>query len=150
MRRTSAEADAVRSRESSARQDLGPWVGHIPPSLTSFRNRPRLRPVSNRCVCSGVAELSLYEAAGHRGKGMLASPLVESLIGTSWHLSRLLSNLQRQVAADDRDPAVNGNFSRRFLARKIAQQLPEMDAAAGLHDKDNRRRRHAGFFDRVK
>jgi phosphinothricin acetyltransferase len=28
-----------------------------------------LSPVSSRCVSSGVAELSLYVAAGHRGRG---------------------------------------------------------------------------------
>jgi phosphinothricin acetyltransferase len=38
-----------------------------------------LSPVSTRCVYSGVAELSLYVSAGHRGKGM-GSELLEAVI----------------------------------------------------------------------
>jgi phosphinothricin acetyltransferase len=38
-----------------------------------------LSPVSTRCVYSGVAELSLYVAAGHRGKG-IGSALLEAII----------------------------------------------------------------------
>jgi L-amino acid N-acyltransferase YncA len=38
-----------------------------------------LSPVSNRCVYSGVAELSLYIAAVHRGEG-IGSALLEAVI----------------------------------------------------------------------
>ncbi|NWF91793.1 MAG: N-acetyltransferase family protein [Syntrophaceae bacterium] len=38
-----------------------------------------LSPVSTRCVYSGVAELSLYVSAEHRGKGM-GSELLEAVI----------------------------------------------------------------------
>ena len=38
-----------------------------------------LSPVSNRCVYSGVAELSLYVAAKHRGKNV-GSALLEAII----------------------------------------------------------------------
>ena len=41
-----------------------------------------LSPVSSRCVYSGVAELSLYVAAGRRGKG-IGSALLEALIDSS-------------------------------------------------------------------
>jgi len=41
-----------------------------------------LSPVSSRCVYSGVAELSLYVAAGHRGKG-IGSALLRALIDSS-------------------------------------------------------------------
>jgi phosphinothricin acetyltransferase len=41
-----------------------------------------LSPVSGRCVYSGVAELSLYVAAGHRGKG-IGSALLGALIDSS-------------------------------------------------------------------
>ncbi len=41
-----------------------------------------LSPVSNRCVYSGVAELSLYVAAGHRGKGV-GSVLLGAMIDSS-------------------------------------------------------------------
>jgi len=41
-----------------------------------------LSPVSSRCVYSGVAELSLYVAAGHRGKG-IGSALLRALINSS-------------------------------------------------------------------
>ncbi len=38
-----------------------------------------LSPVSTRCIYSGVAELSLYVAAKHRGKG-IGSTLLEAII----------------------------------------------------------------------
>ena len=38
-----------------------------------------LSPVSSRCVYQGVAELSLYVAAGHRGKG-IGSALLKAII----------------------------------------------------------------------
>jgi len=41
-----------------------------------------LSPVSSRCVYSGVAELSLYVAARHRGKG-LGSAVLEAVILSS-------------------------------------------------------------------
>jgi phosphinothricin acetyltransferase len=41
-----------------------------------------LSPVSSRCIYSGVEELSLYVAAGHRGKG-IGSALLGALIGSS-------------------------------------------------------------------
>ena len=41
-----------------------------------------LSPVSNRCVYSGVAELSLYVAAGHRGKG-IGSALLKAIINST-------------------------------------------------------------------
>jgi len=41
-----------------------------------------LSPVSSRCVYSGVAELSLYVAAGHRGKG-IGSVVLRALIDSS-------------------------------------------------------------------
>ena len=41
-----------------------------------------LSPVSSRCVYSGVAELSLYVAAGHRDKG-IGSDLLGALIDSS-------------------------------------------------------------------
>ncbi len=41
-----------------------------------------LSPVSSRCVYSGVAELSLYVAAEHRGKG-IGSALLRALVDSS-------------------------------------------------------------------
>ena len=41
-----------------------------------------LSPVSSRCVYSGVADLSLYVAAGRRGRG-IGSALLEALIDSS-------------------------------------------------------------------
>jgi L-amino acid N-acyltransferase YncA len=41
-----------------------------------------LTPASGRCVYAGVAELSLYVAGGHRGKG-IGSTLLEALINSS-------------------------------------------------------------------
>ncbi len=41
-----------------------------------------LSPVSSRCVYSGVAELSLYVAAAHRGKG-IGSTLLEAVIDST-------------------------------------------------------------------
>jgi len=41
-----------------------------------------LSPASSRCVYSGVAELSLYVAPGHRGKG-IGSALLGALIDSS-------------------------------------------------------------------
>ena len=41
-----------------------------------------LSPVSDRCVYSGVAELSLYVAAAWRGKG-IGSVLLEAVIGST-------------------------------------------------------------------
>jgi phosphinothricin acetyltransferase len=41
-----------------------------------------LSPVSSRCVYSGVAELSLYVAAGHRGKG-IGSALLKAIINST-------------------------------------------------------------------
>ena len=41
-----------------------------------------LSPVSNRCVYSGVAELSLYVAAGHRGRGIGAT-LLKAIINST-------------------------------------------------------------------
>ncbi len=41
-----------------------------------------LSPVSGRCVYSGMAELSLYVAAGHRGKG-IGSALLGAMIDSS-------------------------------------------------------------------
>ena len=41
-----------------------------------------LSPVSSRCVYSGVAELSLYVAAGQRGKG-IGSILLEAIIDST-------------------------------------------------------------------
>ncbi len=38
-----------------------------------------LSPVSNRCIYSGVAELSIYVAAKHRGKG-IGSTLLKAII----------------------------------------------------------------------
>ncbi len=41
-----------------------------------------LSPISNRCVYSGVAELSLYVAAAHRGEG-IGSALLEAIINST-------------------------------------------------------------------
>jgi len=41
-----------------------------------------LSPVSTRCVYSGVAELSLYVAIGHRGKG-IGSTLLKAVINST-------------------------------------------------------------------
>ncbi len=41
-----------------------------------------LSPVSNRCIYSGVAELSIYVAAERRGKG-IGSTLVKAIIASA-------------------------------------------------------------------
>jgi len=69
--------------------DWGDWdSAHLPGHRLVIRAGDRvlawaaLTPASGRCVYAGVAELSLYVADGHRGKG-IGSTLLEALIESS-------------------------------------------------------------------
>lgn len=65
------------------------WTqGHLPHSrlvarsLGGIKGWAALSPVSNRCVYGGVAEVSVYVAARHRGEG-LGRALLEALVNSS-------------------------------------------------------------------
>jgi len=84
--------EGIGTGNSTFESDAPDWVKWDFAHLTEHRLVVRddyhilawaaLSPVSNRCVYSGVAELSLYVAAKHRGKN-IGSSLLEAVILSS-------------------------------------------------------------------
>ncbi len=81
--------EGIRTGHATFEADAPDWdawdSAHLPGHRLVIRESDRilawaaLTPVSGRCVYAGVAELSLYVAAGQRGKG-IGSALLKALI----------------------------------------------------------------------
>ncbi len=84
--------EGIRTGNSTFEADAPDWdkwdSTHLREHRLVVRNGDRilawaaLSQVSNRCVYSGVAELSLYVAAAHRGEGV-GSALLEAIINST-------------------------------------------------------------------
>ncbi len=84
--------EGIATGNSTFEADAPDWEKwnstHLPDHRLVVREADRilawaaLSPVSSRCVYSGVAELSLYVAAGHRGKG-IGSALLKAIINST-------------------------------------------------------------------
>jgi len=84
--------EGIATGNSTFEADVPGWEkwdsAHLPEHRLVVREGDRilawaaLSPVSSRCVYSGVAELSLYVAARHRGKG-IGSALLRAIISST-------------------------------------------------------------------